>query len=532
VSIPERIAIEPLSTLSRDALSRARSKLFIIELLLLLGLSVVGLWNLDGAAVWWDEGWTLSVARSWVEHGNYGRLLDGQLAPPGLQAAFPVTAPIALSMRLFGVGIWQGRIFGVLCMLVALALIYYLALRLYSQPIALGTLAVLLLTPMHPFMHPLLMGRQVLAEMPMLAYLLGGYTCLLLALQRSRWFLIPAILLGGIGLVSKLQAVPFWTLSLLIPLGATLLQRRWRIVVALAALLVGSFCVSQLVGWFQAWLLQGHTLLAQPLTGLLEVTAFVPVLASRRLALFHLIAFGWLALLGFGFALWRWWHRRHIVARDDLETIRLVLLSFTGTWMAWFIVLSVGWPRYLFPPIFVGSMFTSALLCELTDHFNMRLLLTRASTALRQRRFTGQYGGALLAVLIIAATTPLTLRTVYRGYLVETSDGLFQVAHFLNAQTPPDALIETYESELHFMLERRYHYPPDQLHIELARRTYLEQNVTIDYDPLAANPDYLVVGKIGRTWWLYQPVVEHGDFRLIETYGEYEIYRRVRQSSG
>jgi hypothetical protein len=38
------------------------------------------------------SGWTMSVARNEAERGHYGRLLDGQLAPPGLVAAFPVTA--------------------------------------------------------------------------------------------------------------------------------------------------------------------------------------------------------------------------------------------------------------------------------------------------------------------------------------------------------------------------------------------------------------------------------------------------------
>src|SRR6266545_829549 len=88
-----------------------------------LALLAIGLWNLGAPGMWWDEGWTLSVARNWVERGHYGRLLDGQLAPPGLEASLVVTAPIALSMRLFGVGIWQGRLFGVLCMLVAFALL-------------------------------------------------------------------------------------------------------------------------------------------------------------------------------------------------------------------------------------------------------------------------------------------------------------------------------------------------------------------------------------------------------------------------
>lgn len=182
------------------ARSRAGIRRFAAEPFIALGLLVAGMWNLGGRAVWWDEGWTLSVARNWVDRGHYGRLLDGQLAPPGLQAAFPVTVPIALFMRLLGAGIWQGRVFGVLCMLAAFVLIYYLALRLYSRSVALCTIAVLLLTPMHPLMHALPMGRQVIAELPMLCYLLGAHVCLLLALRRSRWLLLPALLIGGVGL--------------------------------------------------------------------------------------------------------------------------------------------------------------------------------------------------------------------------------------------------------------------------------------------------------------------------------------------
>jgi hypothetical protein len=507
--------------------SYARRRWFAVELLIGLALTVAGFWNLNRPMVWWDEGWTLSVARTWVERGHYGRLLDGQLVAPGLEAAFTVTGPIALIMNLFGVGIWQGRVFGVLCMLAAFGLLYYLALRLYNRSVALGMLAVLLLTSMHPMMHPLLMGRQVLAEMPMLCYLLGGYVCLLLTLRRSAWFLLPAILLGGVGLTSKLQAIPFWYLSLLIPLGAALLNRRWRVAIAFVILLGGSSGVAQIVPAVQQWILQDHTQPTQRLAGIFEVTAFVPLLVARQRALFHLLAFGWPVLLGVCYALWRWWRGRAEPAHDQaVEMIRLALLTFAASWIGWFALLSVGWPRYLFPAIFVGSMFTAALLYEATGGFNVRPLLARASTALRHRRFDREHGQALLVVLFIAATVPLTMVTVYRGYAVETSDSLARAAQFLNTQTPSSALIETYEAELHFLLQRGYHYPPDQLHVELTRRAYLDQNAPIEYNPLAANPDYLVVGRIGRTWWLYNPALPH--FRLVADDGEYTIYERVR----
>src|SRR5512133_1326747 len=94
-----------------------------VRLLALLGILVVAVWRLDLAPpLSWDEGWTLTLARTWVEQGNYGLPLDGQLRAPGLNAAFPVTAPVALSLKILGVGAWQGRLPGVLFTLVAMAL--------------------------------------------------------------------------------------------------------------------------------------------------------------------------------------------------------------------------------------------------------------------------------------------------------------------------------------------------------------------------------------------------------------------------
>jgi len=90
-------------------------------------------------------------------------------------------------------------------------------------------------------------------------------------------------------------------------------------------------------------------------------------------------------------------------------------------------------------------------------------------------------------------------------------------------------LIETYDSELLFLLNRPYHYPPDQIVVELIRRTFHYEDYTdIDYDPLAANPDYLIVGPHSKQWQLYDPVLRTGAFRLLQSYKRYQIYERVR----
>ena len=99
---------------------------------------------------------------------------------------------------------------------------------------------------------------------------------------------------------------------------------------------------------------------------------------------------------------------------------------------------------------------------------------------------------------------------------------------YLNTQTPPDALIETYESELFAFLKRRYHYPPDQVHVELIRKNSFGDPVAINYDPFAADPDYLVLGRQNRFWDFYDPYLRDGKFRLMQKYDNYEIFERVR----
>ncbi len=106
---------------------------------------------------------------------------------------------------------------------------------------------------------------------------------------------------------------------------------------------------------------------------------------------------------------------------------------------------------------------------------------------------------------------------------------MLQVAEFLNAHTPADALIETYDSPLLFLLDRPYHYPPDRVSVELIRTVFLRQALQFDYDPLGQDPDYLVVKQTFPVWWLlYEPVIQAGEFRLIQSYGRYKIYERVR----
>ena len=113
------------------------------------GLIKVGFWSIiiftllflllykldDWPSAWWDEGWYLDAARNWIEQGHLGHFLDGQPIPPRIPVRFPVLLPIAASMKIFGIGIWQGRLPGAILSLLAVGLFVYLANLLYNRKV-------------------------------------------------------------------------------------------------------------------------------------------------------------------------------------------------------------------------------------------------------------------------------------------------------------------------------------------------------------------------------------------------------------
>lgn len=498
---------------------------------LVLGLFLIGTINLDSTPpLWWDEGWNLSIARNWVELGHYGRLLLGRPAPAGLEGAFSVIAPVAFSFRLFGLGIWQGRIIGVVFTLGALALIYYLALRLYNRSVAIATLGVLLFMSAGREIHPILMGRQVLGEMPAVFYLLAGYACLLESVNRPTLFVPLTILSWSIALITKQQVLPFWMVSLLIPWFLTIYRRCWKWAGLLTVGLFSSLIMRELLFQLREIVARSQMLPPiAPLVGLYDVTAFVPVVSVRLAVLILTLILGLPTLLGLCYAASKLMRNSSKVGWGTCpDIVKLALLVLVGSWLGWYLFLSVGWTRYLFPATFIGSIFVAAWLHHLTDGFNLASTIKHCGNALRPLHFSRENTNVLLATLLIACTSFFTIQMLYRSFIVNADTSALLVADFINNQTASNALIETYDSELFFFLERRYHYPPDQIHIELNRRIFLHQDVHIDYDPLAADPDYLVVGPQSKLWRLYDPVLVTGEFRLLRSYSRYDVYGRVR----
>jgi hypothetical protein len=340
--------------------------------------------------------------------------------------------------------------------------------------------------------------------------------------------MLPIVIgLWGIALITKAQVLPFWMVSLLVPLALAFVYKSWRHIVLLGVTFAGSLLLYKLLLWVWLGFLEQASPLS-PLTGMYQVTALVWASRARLLALFLTFLFAMPSLLGLCYGLWSFLREKdNFVGEAGEETVRLALLVLAGSWFVWYLTLSVGWPRYLFPATFIGSIFVAAMLYDLTDRFSLSRTIIRGGSLIRHLRFDREGLGALLAIGLILIWFPRTLGMLYESYVIDADNSVLEVAHFLNTKTAPNALIETYDSELFFLLERPYHYPPDQIHVELNRRSYLDEYVPINYDPLTNSPDYIVVGSHSRLWRLYDPILKTGTFRLLSTYSRYVVYERV-----
>jgi hypothetical protein len=490
-------------------------------------LLALSLWNLDGPAMWWDEGWTLSVARNWAEQGHYGRLRNGQRARPGLEAAFTTTLPVGMMMRAFGVGLWQGRLFGALCAVAVVLLLAALAARLYDRRVAVATVVAALCMTAFPTIHPLLLGRRVLAEIPMLMYLLVGYLFLWRALV-NRWVaLFPAALFLALAWVSKAQLSPFLIVSLTTSALVAALMRRWRIAALFTLVAGGTVLGARILQQSVYPILIDAQLPPDPTTGLIETVAIVTAPARRLDAIQNLAIFGLPALCGMLWGTWRLWHDRSAASSGaPVWYARLTLLALCGSWLAWYLVFSIGWVRYMGPAIIVASIFVADLLANATDGFAIRHSLVSLINLLTLRRWTRTGGAALFGTVLVLWGGTLTAVSVAATYPVRDYSAQ-RVAQWLNAQ-PEGTRIETYETELHFLLDQPYTFPPDQVHVALLRRLWeIDDNVLIAYDPMVNDPDFLVEGGTSVAK-LYESTLASGRFRLVLEDGPYRVFERVR----
>jgi hypothetical protein len=321
--------------------------------------------------------------------------------------------------------------------------------------------------------------------------------------------------------------MPFLILSALLLIGVALLRRKWTLAVSWGLSLMMLGAALALTRWLQVQLQEMPDM---PLTGtsLLLLTSVVTESGPRLVTLLSVLALGLPACLGLCHAAAtapRFWDKS--LPLDKAELLRWSLILFSGTWFVWYLALAAAWTRYLVIPLYTSSIFVAATLVSLSDDKGLAGLFGRAAQALRKSTVNPRSVLALCLLLVLALTTAWTVGNFAGSYLAPADNSVEEVARYLNTRTAPNAVIESYEMELFPFLDRPYPYPPVASMEQLVRRNSRGEDIRVDYDPLQANPGYLVTGPVNALWGLYDKAIEDHEFELVWTDGQYRVYKRV-----
>ncbi len=470
---------------------------------------------------WFDEGWTLSVARNWIEHGVYGHFLMGSPAPPSLSGHFPVVALAAFGLKLLGTGLWQARIVFVLVGWMSLWMLFRITQRIGSAPAAVAAVVIVCIFPAMWDLSFFIMARQVLGEIPsVFLVLMGAY----MLARGGTGHLAGACVSWAIAFSTKAQVAPFLLagLSALVLLPAA--KRRWAEAGMMLAVLAASWLLHLALDSGVSFLLRDVKPTGDPVTGLSVASAMVLDPAIRLRILRFALASGLPYAITVAYGGWlvvRALRQSGPVTPTQRATLFLAVVG--GSWYLWWVTLSVGWGRYLLPAAVLLTPLLAMLLNGWTSGFRVDKVVANLHEVLTARSLRGGRWvvAALLVVVIAMLRSPVS---AIPGIEKLPSDAdVREVVLYLDTQAPDSAVIETYEAELLFYLSRRVHYPPAQANVDVVIRDSVDPSRRVGYDLTGVRADFLVVAEFGVG--LYAPLVAEGTYVLDRTIGRYAIYR-------
>jgi 4-amino-4-deoxy-L-arabinose transferase-like glycosyltransferase len=477
-----------------------------------------------------DAGAVMTLARTLAEDGVYaGRNSDGYQTFGAVQSVGPtVVIPMALSFKLFGVGLVQARLVMAVYLLLTLAVFFQVGREMFETGVALLAVALLLGSQSAQY---LFYGRQVLGEVPALGFLLGGWLAWSRGMRTGQHWLYPiAGLLIGAAIVTKSQylIIGFGTLTVLSVLELLYFRQghfKTLVVVALVTLAcVGAWSVCQMLYFGVDTFLENAAKMRQLAASTagfdrhttLEALKFILGPGSGYFYYF----WGFTALIYIGVLSIR-------RTRDGLVLAFLLIASVLG--LSYFLFWAIPWTGYVVLPAALAALFVSRLWHDIFSYFTISW--HGLWTELRQSRLAGN-SLALVALITLAMLICVPLLNQVRLHVLSHDIGPYQVATFLQERVEKDLVIETWERELGVFTDHRYHFPDQSLYGPALRALWRggPRDYALGEDYFLENwPSYVVIGGHAKWTGVYDTefIAENG--YLVATFGEglweYDIYR-------
>ncbi len=465
-------------------------------------------------ATWFDDGSHLHVPKTLVRHGVYADISSEgfRYFGPTIGVGPTVMLPIAGAFQLAGVGLLQARLVIVAYLALALVALFMLARRLYGFQVALLALLLALASRTLRFEGMVEYGRQVLGEVPGMAFLLGGLLAYAVGTTRpaqSRRYALLAGLAFGLALVTKNQfmlIVPPTLVLLALLDWAYYRAGNWWLRLAPPIIALGCFGAWTLImltffgpDGFAANLAKTR----QAAGGAIFVFDFE---ATRRAVVYLVQVYGGLLIPGLLYSLWR----SRVRTPQALAALAPSLMA--TLWLIWFVT-SLGWARYAFPAVILGSMAVAGLAVD-----TLRALATRRHTLLL---------GLATAYLALVILLPLALTA---QVVLTPHDAAQRMAAFMNQHVPQDVIVETWEPEMGVLTDHNYHYVPTELLDGAVRREWLG-GAPVAYAGLDAKPAYVLQGPFGSYTQIYGAATLATDYTVIYSAEPYVLLQRIAPAS-
>lgn len=488
----------------------------IVTVLAVVVVLFLALYNLtDYPTTWFDEGSHLHVPKTLVRFGVYADYSSEgfRYYGPTVGVGPTVMLPIAAVFRLFGIGLLQARLVMVLYLLVTVYVFYRLACELGGRQLAWVATALLITSRGVSLLE---YGRQVLGEVPGLFFMVAGLALWFAAWEKADWRRLGLVgLLLGLAMVTKNQ----YLLVLAPMLGLAWLANLvyYRTVPHRVFIIPGLVSIACFALWQVYMILYlGPATASENLTMLREQTAGAALVFSPELmkeSIKYLVSLDvYLGMLlpvlvyGFVISLPR--------QREGQRWGTLFILIIVN--LAWYVVASIGWPRYAFPGLAIASLFVASFFHRLTEGFQMGGVALWQALKLRQSDLHKHaLRWAILVWLAIMITRPLLY--IMQQVVSPPVNAPAAMAAYLDKYVPHEALIETFEPEMGFLTDHNYHFAPTVALQQAVRHVWLDGPPPAEsYDFVQKeHPDYVLVGPFAHWINLYPADSLAAHYRLV-----------------
>lgn len=471
---------------------------------------------------WYDEGARLIVSRTLAETGKYASYSVEGFIPfnPWISAGPLDVLSVAGLIDLFGKKVAIIRLAMLPFSLISMYMILFFGQKLFGNKA--GWLAALLTLAVPPMLDNsfILMSRQFMSENTSTAMAITGmflwFRTWQTGRQRISWL---GGALVGLGMISKTQAA-IWLMPALGIVWLFRTVQNWRRSAREIGFLVSASVV--ILAWYLFVNLQVPGDMQQNNWESMQASVRLLLLTveKRQISTTTIFLTGVMSLVSLA-TLFDLLHRpRKKWLVNPIEWGQAMLAISSLFCVIWFFFLSIRYPRYTF----TGWIFTMLLAGWLIWRLEIWISGKNIFSRVNLTRLAFPLTVAML-VFVILVGHGLPLLNIQGPVAVE------ETGKYINANIPPEAVIETTEMELFGLTDHwEFHFAPNSAILTATYQIFYDQKQPqVDYDFLNHNPDYLITGAFSDWISLYwsSGLVET-EFTKIAEFPPYQVFQRKR----